>query len=267
MIPLLSPTQASPSAEGAAPRPPIQENQLGRVFQPIEQEALSWRGHTPEICVRHPIPLLNGPCERREWWGRVAQLDRASGLLNVLRQYERILKQKENPVAVDIGCGNSVSPIFLLQKGWRVICVDYAHGALDALAKQASKINQEWLRTGQLTLCCSAIESYEWPHEVDLILASSSLPYFNPRSIQAISSRIHAALVSGGHFVGNLFAANAFQGPFGQAIKEPMSAMGAWYIRDQESVCSLLSVQGYQIIACKQGEGGPFSVAFVAKKG
>jgi SAM-dependent methyltransferase len=267
MIHFLSPHQAPSSVEGVAPRCSSQEDRLRSVFQPIEQEALSWRGHTPEICVPHPIPPLNGPCERREWWGRVARLDRAFGLVNVLRQYERILKQKNNPIAVDIGCGNSVSTIFLLQKGWRVICVDYAHGALDALAKQASQINQEWLRTGRLTLCCSAIESYEWPHEVDLILASSSLPYCNPRSIQEISGRIHAALVSGGHFVGNLFAANAFQGSFGQAIKRPMSAMGAWYIRDQESVCSLLNVQGYRIVACKQGEGGPFSVAFVAKKG
>lgn len=236
------------------------------VFRQIEQETPSWRGGTSEICLRHPIPLLHGPCERREWWGRVAQIEKASGLCTVLSQYEKVLKRREHPIAVDIGCGKSVSPFFLLQKGWRVICVDYARGALDALAAEASKVNQEWVRTGQLQLCCSAIEDYEWPHEVDLVLASSSLPYFNPNTIRTISRRIHEALASGGHFVGNVFAASAFKGPIGQAIKEQMSTMGAWYIRDRESVLPLLRGQGYRVVACKPGEGGPFSVAFVAEK-
>lgn len=108
-------------------------------------------------------------------------------------------------LAVDLGCGNSFPTIRLLQKGWKVIAVDFSKGAIERLRETANKYGSNWLRDGQLTLVCQNIETYQFPKNVRLIMANNSLPFCNPAKIKQIWDRAYASLEVGGRFIGNFF--------------------------------------------------------------
>lgn len=170
--------------------------------------------------------------------------------------------QTDKGVALDIGCGNSESAIYLLQKGWTVICLDYSQEALTVMEKRATQINQEWLKTNQLMLTCSTIEDYRWPTKIDLVLASSALPYFDPLKIKAVMTNIYQNLNSGGHFIGNFFASK-YVGSAMDVTRE----MGAWFVSDKDTVGYLLAGHGYEVIECDKGsKQNPHSVVFTGKK-
>jgi SAM-dependent methyltransferase len=177
-------------------------------------------------------------------------------------QMDTIHPINTQPIALDIGCGHSIVPFELLNKGWKVICLDYSSGVLDVIASKAAKINQQWLDTKQLTLVRSNVEDYEWPENIDLVLAGSSLPYFNPQKMKHILSSIHQSLVPGGHFIGNIFTYK-----HSDSTQDVLREMGAWFIKDKDSTGFLLADQGFYIEECEEGFAThKASVVFIAKK-
>ncbi len=233
------------------------QSPLDEIYQQIESEATLWRGNR-EINLQTPNPFLNGPLERKEWWGRFAQYVGSTGLNTLL---EKVTQEKKG-VALDIGCGKSNSAIYLLNKGWKVICLDSSQEALDVMHKNASQINQKWLKTNQLELVCNSVEEYQWPIKVDLVLASSALPYINPQKLKAVMEKIYKNLNSGCHFIGNFFASK-YVGSAMDLTRE----MGAWFVEDKDSVGYLLAGQGYEVIECEGGGAqNPHSVVFIGKK-
>jgi SAM-dependent methyltransferase len=230
---------------------------LDKIYHQIEAEAVLWRGRN-KINLQTPSPYLNGPLQRIEWWGRFAQTVGGTGLNASL---EKVI-QTDKGLALDIGCGNSESALYLLQKGWSVICLDYSEDAITVMKNRADQINQEWLKTNQLILTCSAIENYQWPTKIDLVLASSALPYFDPQKIKSIMTNIYQNLNPGGHFIGNFFASK-YVGTAMDVTRE----IGAWFVDDKETVGYFLNGLGYEVIECANGgQQNSHSVVFIAKK-
>ena len=163
-------------------------------------------------------------------------------------------------VALDIGCGNSASAIYLLERGWTVICIDCSQRALNAMERRANKINREWLENEKLKLVCQNIVSYEWPKDINLVVASSALPCFPPLKMKTIMQNIYQGLKVGGRFIGNFFVEPGNPKEF--------SRDGAtWWLRDMEEAGFLLAGHGYEVLACELGkEKRPPSALFAAEK-
>jgi SAM-dependent methyltransferase len=237
-------------------RPGDAQSPLKKVYQQIQEEAKQWRGNC-EIDLKTGS-FLDGTNERKQWWGIFAFTIGSTGLNGLI---DRIITIQPG-TALDIGCGNSMSAIHLLKKGWRVICLDYSQNALEAMEQRARTVNQQWLETKQLTFICRSIEDYDWPTKVDLVLASSALPYFDPSKIKTLMQNIYQNLKTPGFFIGNFFATKYV----GAGI-DVQREMGAWFVEDEDSVGYLLAGHGYQVIDCERGgQQNPHSVMFIATK-
>ncbi|MBA3721939.1 MAG: class I SAM-dependent methyltransferase [Parachlamydiaceae bacterium] len=234
-----------------------EKNVIENINRMIEKESTIWRGNS-QINLQTPDPYLNGPTPRQEWWGRMAERTESFGLQTEIFKITKYYL-KEQPIAVDLGCGSSSSIFSLLRKGWKVICVDYSQKALTSLEGWANNVNPEWLRTKQLTLVCSNAENYILPNNIDLVYAGSALPYFNPKSIQTILTNIFKALTPEGHFIGNFFATKYVS----EHAKEFTREMGGWFLKDEDSVGYLLANQGFELVTCKHGQmQNPHSIIF-----
>lgn len=131
---------------------------------------------------------------------------RANGELSPLVKKAFSINQKiqknQKGIAVDLGGGLSHTAIDLLKKGWKVYVVDNSSLVLETLAQ---KVEKKWINNGQLVLVNSSIEEYEYPEKVDLITASESLPYCDPRKIQEVFLKAKNALQHQGVFACNFF--------------------------------------------------------------
>lgn len=235
------------------PRPPLEG-----IYKNIAQEAKLWRGHHP-INLISPNPEFTHIHDRKEWWGRTAEIEINTAFEARLR---KIIENRPAGVAVDIGCGSSISARTLLSKGWKVICIDNSPRAINAMRDHTNYRNEKWLQTGQLTLVCEDIENYTFPDNVDLVVASSALPYFDPSKFRSIMDNIFHSLKEGGHFIGNLFA-KSYVGLHANKTRE----MGAWLIDDKDSVGKLLAGHGYDLLECRHGSpDNPHSAVFTAQK-
>lgn len=111
----------------------------------------------------------------------------------------------EQGIAVDLGCGVNPKTLSLLEQGWKVYAVDHSDAILQALKEKVSSLGKDWIEKGQLVLICQSIETFEYPENVHLIVATESLSYCDPERIQELFLRAKNALLSQGMFVGNLF--------------------------------------------------------------
>lgn len=128
----------------------------------------------------------------------------------------------EKGVAVDLGCGINATTLELLKRGWKVYAVDSSEDVIKRLEKKFSSMKESWIENGQLVLVKQSIEKFKFPEKVHLVIATESLPYCNPKSINKIFLEIKKALLPQGILACNLFpyndnaiANNLMRGMFG----------------------------------------------------
>jgi len=199
-------------------------------FSRIDQEAL----HLDQI-------------DRKKLWGWFAenQEPTISHLLDrIVTKFDK--EKVQSKTALDLGCGNGTATLHLLKKGWTVIAIDSSKKVLLQLKKKANRINSSWIQNDKLTLVCNSIEDYQFPKNVTLIHASSSLPYTDPTKLKTVWGKIYNALDVGGRLVGNFFTYSSI--PRINFIRRALE--NAWFT-DIDSVRSLLHYQNYKPEVCK----------------
>lgn len=102
--------------------------------------------------------------------------------------------------AIDLGCGGGADTRSLLARGWRVLAVDAEPEARTALLEHTSKAYLE-----RLEIAIGTFDTVDLP-DADLVYAQFSLPFAGDH-LGASTRNALAAIVSGGAFVGQFFAA------------------------------------------------------------
>lgn len=101
-------------------------------------------------------------------------------------------EQIQPGLAIELGCGNSAVVSKLLQRGWKVVAVDNSPEALTNLQMRISKTDSA--RMKNLTLVCADMETYQFPDNVQLIVAKDSFPYCNPSKIVEVWDKAYQSL-------------------------------------------------------------------------
>lgn len=143
--------------------------------------------------------------------------------------------------AVDLGAGNSESTLFLLKRGWSVIAVDIFQGPLDRLTERANKINENWIKDGQLKIVKQDACTYTFPEEVDLVLAADVFPYLDPYKLGRLLEKIHRALKQEGMLLGSFFQKGSAQ----------KIIFGGWEIDNIHFGELLLQQALFEVLACQ----------------
>jgi SAM-dependent methyltransferase len=100
--------------------------------------------------------------------------------------------------AVDLGCGQGVDTLALLERGWTVLAIDAEEEAIARVAARVPALLEPRLRT-----LLSSMEDVELP-QVDLVWASFSLFFCRPDAFADVWGRIRASIRPGGRFAGQL---------------------------------------------------------------
>jgi tellurite methyltransferase len=105
----------------------------------------------------------------------------------------------EGRFAVDLGCGAGRDTFELLQRGWKVLAVDNEPQAI------------RWIRSAmlpehrpRLSTRLVSFEHLKLP-KCDLVNASYSLPFCQPKRFDAFWRKVTSSLHSGGRFAGHFF--------------------------------------------------------------
>lgn len=109
----------------------------------------------------------------------------------LLERLISLCKEKNN--ALDLGCGSGGYSLFLARKGFLVDSVDLSSKALEGLKERI----EENKATG-ITAINSDIEQFATDKKYDLIIAASSLHFFQLQTITDILARIKNWLVDDG---------------------------------------------------------------------
>jgi len=112
-------------------------------------------------------------------------------LLEVLDAFEPL-----HGDAVDLGCGQGVDTLALLERGWTVFATDAEHEAIERVRARVPESLAPRLRTR-----VSPMEEVELP-DADLVWASFSLFFCDPARFDEVWARIRAAIRPGGRFAG-----------------------------------------------------------------
>jgi tellurite methyltransferase len=100
--------------------------------------------------------------------------------------------------AVDLGCGQGVDTLAMLERGWSVVAIDAQDEAIRRVRRRVGPDLADRLRT-----VVSPMEEVELP-PADLIWASFSLFFCDPARFANVWDRIAGAIRSGGRFAGQL---------------------------------------------------------------
>ncbi len=120
-------------------------------------------------------------------------------LLTALTNFERDIPSSESKIAIDLGCGDGRDTVELLRRGWNVTAIDGEQEAITRLL-QRSDIAPKLLQTR-----IDRFENLKLPSKVDLINASFSLPFCNPKNFPDLWHKIVSSLIPGSRFSGHLF--------------------------------------------------------------
>ncbi len=219
----------------------------------LEAVTKRWRGEQNSRIPGHPM-------DRKEFWGAYAgnhpgtPLPLANDFIDRSNGFEK--------VAIDLGCGNSPVIRPLLDKGWRIIAVDYSKPTLNILAN----LYEKEIASEQLTIIEDYVTEFTPDKPVDLVIAADIFPYINPTNFQNTLKKIHDTfLKENGFLIGNIFRTTS-DTPQVNITKE----MGAWLLPDRRMVRPLLTAAGYEIQTCtfRIDDPGkePVCIQFVAKK-
>ncbi|MGB3636169.1 MAG: class I SAM-dependent methyltransferase [Rivularia sp. (in: cyanobacteria)] len=146
--------------------------------------------------------MSNNNVAPRSWsdyYKAIANRPPRETLLTALTNFERDLSKAESKIAVDLGCGEGRDTVELLRRGWNVIAIDAEEEAITRLL-QRSDINTKLLQTH-----VAQFENIRLPESVNLINASFSLPFCEPKSFADLWNKIVCSLAHGGRFSGQLF--------------------------------------------------------------
>ncbi|AVK72187.1 class I SAM-dependent methyltransferase [Cupriavidus necator] len=102
-------------------------------------------------------------------------------------------------IAIDLGCGSDVVPLYLIGRGWRVLAIDKDPTVVAHLRARAEK-----QRSGRLSAVCADFQEIPLPR-ASLIHAGYALQYAHPASFADLWRRISAALYPDGVFAGHFF--------------------------------------------------------------
>jgi tellurite methyltransferase len=100
--------------------------------------------------------------------------------------------------AVDLGCGGGVDTLELLRRGWSVFATDRQH---EAVRRTRARVPEGLLPNLRTEL--APMEEVELPG-ADLVWASFSLFFCDPRRFPDVWSKVTAAIRPGGRFAGQL---------------------------------------------------------------
>ncbi len=230
---------------------------LSVIWASIEATAARWRGDKE-------IFFPGMPKDRKAFWGSFAT-DHHPESLPVVEEFIGE-SSGDGKVAIDLGCGSGPSSQLLINRGWRVLAVDYSRDALDTLKHQ----NQSAVTSGQLKVIECDITTYTPSEPADLVVAADILSYVDPTKFRSTWTKIHDTfLKEKGFFIGTLFrsAITQQQVPSMNLMKE----MGAWFLPDRRMVRPLLTSAGYQINTCRYRIDDPSEtdhqcIQFIAEK-
>lgn len=123
----------------------------------------------------------------------------AATLAFALQQFSKEQPAPAQKKAIDLGSGNGIDSIALLQDGWSVTAVDKEQAALAHL--------QQVLTPGDAAMLTLQHRSFEEAILTPslLINATFSLPFCMPHCFPLLWESIRAAIQPGGRFAGQLF--------------------------------------------------------------
>lgn len=139
------------------------------------------------------------PRKWADYYKAVANRPPRDTLLAALTNFEQDIPNAKSKTAIDLGCGDGRDTIELLRRGWNVIAIDGEQEAITRL-KSRSDINTELLQTR-----IAKFENIDLQSKVDLINASFSLPFCEPKIFPELWHKIVSGLIAGGRFCGQLF--------------------------------------------------------------
>lgn len=247
----------------------MEKDRVAKVYQEIEKESKAWRGGNEKINM--PLPEMSFGCSNRmEWWGKFAQEVGVSSVPHTLEWVINRMKDHPNTssrIALDVGCGNSGSAIYLLKCGWKVISVDNSPGVIKTFTSSINKINPKWLETKQLIVVQEALERFDTlMHKVDLVVASHSLEYCNPQKIKTIWSNLYQFIKPGGYILADLPLKNLVKKAHPKML-ETLQEMGQWFPENEGVVKDLLKDKDYSVVYYQTGiKEEPFNCFFVGQK-
>ncbi|MGL5831252.1 MAG: class I SAM-dependent methyltransferase [Candidatus Altimarinota bacterium] len=107
-----------------------------------------------------------------------------------LDRFFDLIENKDNPLVVEIGCGNGREAVEILKVTKNFIGVDVSKGMLE-LAKE---------RLPEAKFELADVEGYQFPENLDGVVAFASLLHSDYEQIKGILSRAAQKLVRGGIF-------------------------------------------------------------------
>lgn len=111
--------------------------------------------------------------------------------------------EEDRGFAIDMGCGDGIETVALLEEGWRVLAIDGEATAVNLLRAKVSSAHQPNLETR----VASFADALDLP-PADFIYAGYSLPFCPPEAFDTLWQTIIDALRPGGRFAGQLFGMN-----------------------------------------------------------
>ena len=120
-------------------------------------------------------------------------------LTDALALFEKEPAPAEPRLAIDLGSGDGIECIFLLERGWRVLAVDGDPSAAKWLEEKTPPEMRD-----RLQILTAKFEDVSLPH-ADLIHSSFSMPFCPPEHFPAFWKRVADSVTPGGRFAGQFF--------------------------------------------------------------
>lgn len=121
----------------------------------------------------------------------------------IVQAFKIIPNPKSGEVALDLGAGIGHETLLLLEKGYNVIALDKQKIAFD-LMLQRSEIRKY---KDHLKTIISSFEDLDFNllPDLDIVIASASIPFINPKNFDKFWTHLVAKIKSGGYFIGNIY--------------------------------------------------------------
>ncbi len=108
--------------------------------------------------------------------------------------------------AVDLGAGVGKDTIFLLKSGWQVSALDAEQSSIDIILRRVNPADLP-----NLKVVVSKFEKMTLPKELNLINASSALPFCHPADFDQCWENIVNSLSVAGRFCGQFYGKHDWQ--------------------------------------------------------